>query len=169
MAKRTILPFECLDADQITELIKRARPGKVNAKIAWMRLVGRYPFVEIGAELGMDRRTVARRFDDAIRRMMIVHKCPQDLRENDKMTRQGERHVFCISKLLPGDEPNTATAADATGCACAKCDICIRKWDAERARTVRSDWHDRRFSGYGCNEAVSEALGNDGHAQDARL
>ena len=131
MAKRTTEPFECLDAEQIGGLIKRARPGKINAKIAWMRLVGRYLFVEIGAEIGMDRRTVARRYDDTIRRMALVHKCPLDSAKSDTMTRQGDIDVYSISELLPNNEPDSTTT-DSAGCACSQCNLCVRKWVTKR-------------------------------------
>ena len=48
------------------KLIDEARLGKTDRVIAKMRLLDREYFEDIGAEVGYDRRTVARRMDRII-------------------------------------------------------------------------------------------------------
>lgn len=46
--------------------ISDARLGKTNTAIARMRLIDRMDYVDIGAEIGYDRTTVARRMKNII-------------------------------------------------------------------------------------------------------
>lgn len=59
-------PFPGLGRSEMEKLIDEARLGKTDRVIARMRLLDREYFEDIGAEVGYDRRTVARRMDRII-------------------------------------------------------------------------------------------------------
>lgn len=56
-------PFPGIGKAEMQRRIDDARLGKTNAKIAKMRLIDGDYYADIGAEIGCDRRTVARRMD----------------------------------------------------------------------------------------------------------
>lgn len=56
-------PFPGVGKAEMQKRIDGARLGKLNSKIAKMRLIDGEYYADIGAEVGCDRRTVARRMD----------------------------------------------------------------------------------------------------------
>lgn len=54
-------PFAGIGTAEMERRIADARLGKTNTAIARMRLIDRMAYADIGAEIGCDRRTAARR------------------------------------------------------------------------------------------------------------
>ena len=61
--------FEGMRTEEMEARILAARLGRVDTKIARMRLIDREYYADIGAAVGYDRRTVARRMQDINRRL----------------------------------------------------------------------------------------------------
>lgn len=61
--------FEGMSTKEMEARILAARLGRVDTKIARMRLIDREYYADIGAAVGYDRRTVARRMKDIVRKI----------------------------------------------------------------------------------------------------
>lgn len=61
--------FEGMSTKEMEARILDARLGRVNTKIALMRLIDREYYADIGAAMGCDRRTVSRRMKDINRKL----------------------------------------------------------------------------------------------------
>lgn len=59
-------PFRGVGRAEMEAKIANARLSKRDARIVRMRLLDRAYFVDIGAEVGCDRRTAARRYNNAV-------------------------------------------------------------------------------------------------------
>lgn len=58
--------FDGLGKAEVSRMIADARLRERDAQIAYLRLVERKHFIEIGAEVGCDRRTAARHYRSAV-------------------------------------------------------------------------------------------------------
>lgn len=61
--------YEGMSTKEMEARILDARLGRVDTKIARMRLIDREYYADIGAAVGYDRRTVARRMQSIIRKI----------------------------------------------------------------------------------------------------
>lgn len=61
--------YEGMSTKEMEARILAARLGRVDTKIARMRLIDREYYADIGAAVGYDRRTVARRMKGIIRQI----------------------------------------------------------------------------------------------------
>ena len=61
--------YEGMSTEEMEARILAARLGRVDTKIARMRLIDREYYADIGAAVGYDRRTVPRRMKDIVRKI----------------------------------------------------------------------------------------------------
>lgn len=62
-------PFGGVSTQEMEQRIASARLGRVNTQIARLRLIDRERYADIGAAVGYDRRTVARRMAGIVRQL----------------------------------------------------------------------------------------------------